>query len=145
MIENSIVTRQLAAIGSMDIHELREKHAEFYGCETTAINVAMLRKRLAYRIQEVHFGGLTAAEKGILEAIASKDAKAKMEKVKPSPGVIVAGTRFSREWHGRLYEVVAVAEGKFEYEGRLFRSLSAVAREITGTQWNGRVFFGIKE
>ena len=145
MTENSMVTRQLAALRRMDIHELREKYAELYGYETSAVNMAMLRKRLAYRIQEIYFGGLTTAEKAILESIANKDAKAKLEKVKPQRGIIIEGTRFSREWHGRVYETVVTAEGKFEYDGRLFRSLSAVAKEITGTQWNGKAFFGIKE
>ena len=57
---------------------------------------------------------------------------------------ILPGTRFVRIWKGCRYEVLAQEKG-FEYDGRIFRSLSAVAREITGTRWNGRLFFGLKK
>lgn len=145
MTKNKVITRQLAAIGRMDVHELKEKFAELFGVETNSINVAMLRKRLAYRIQEIYFGGLTSAEKSILSAIAQKDPMARLEKAKPQPGEIIKGTRFSRQWRGRIYEVIADGNGHYEYNGRLFRSLSAIAKEITKTQWNGKLFFGAKE
>ena len=54
------------------------------------------------------------------------------------------GTRLVRIWNDRRYEVIVLADG-YEFEGRTFRSLSAVAREITGTRWNGKVFFGLKK
>ena len=57
---------------------------------------------------------------------------------------ILPGTRFVRIWKDRRYEVLAHPNG-FEYDGRMFRYLSAVAREITGTRWNGRIFFGLKK
>ena len=143
-MDNSILMRQLTALGRMDINELREKYAELYGTDIASVNVAMLRKRLAFRIQEIYFGGLSAAEKGVLDGIASRDAMAKLDKVKPPREAVIEGTRFRREWRGRMYEVVATADGKFEYNGNLYRSLSAVAGEITGTHWSGKVFFGIK-
>ena len=62
----------------------------------------------------------------------------------PSQVDILPGTRFVRIWKDRRYEVLAHENG-FEYDGRMFRSLSAVAREITGTRWNGRLFFGLKK
>jgi hypothetical protein len=58
--------------------------------------------------------------------------------------VPVAGTRLVREWNGRTYEVTVVYGG-FEYDGRRYRSLTAIATAITGTHWNGRAFFGLKE
>lgn len=54
----------------------------------------------------------------------------------------VAGTRLVREWNGGLYEVTVTLNG-FEYDGRLYRSLSAIAKAITGTHWNGKLFFGV--
>lgn len=57
---------------------------------------------------------------------------------------ILPGTRLVRVWNDRRYEVIVLADG-YEFEGRTFRSLSAVAREITGTRWNGKVFFGLKK
>lgn len=57
---------------------------------------------------------------------------------------ILPGTRLVRVWNDRRYEVTVLADG-YEFESRTFRSLSAVAREITGTRWNGKVFFGLKK
>ena len=53
------------------------------------------------------------------------------------------GTKFLREWNGRTHEVVAMADGGFLYRGIAYRSLSAIAREITGTRWSGPAFFGL--
>ncbi len=53
-------------------------------------------------------------------------------------------THVPGQWNDRRYEVTVLADG-YEFEGRTFRSLSAVAREITGTRWNGKVFFGLKK
>jgi hypothetical protein len=56
----------------------------------------------------------------------------------------VVGTRLIRDWNDRRYEVT-VTYGGFEFEGRRYRSLSAIAKVITGTHWNGRAFFGLKQ
>ena len=55
----------------------------------------------------------------------------------------IAGTRLIREWQGVEHTVTVLAEG-YEWQGRPYRSLSAIARAITGTRWNGWVFFGLK-
>lgn len=144
MPDIKIVTRQLAALGQMDLNELKEKYAELYGSETRTASVQSLRRRLAYRIQEVYYGGLSDGEKASLEQIARRDPVANLDSVKLPPGAIPRGTRFSREWHGKVYEVVATGQGTYEYAGCFYRSLSAVARIITGTKWNGKKFFGIK-
>jgi hypothetical protein len=60
-----------------------------------------------------------------------------------SPSTIKAGTRLLREWQGVVHEVIVLEDG-FRYRGRTWRSLSAVAREITGTRWSGPLFFGLK-
>ena len=54
------------------------------------------------------------------------------------------GTRYQRVWKGQKYEVTVLEDGKFEYAGEVFNSLSAIARNITGTRWNGKLFFGVK-
>lgn len=145
MADVKIVTRRLAALQRMDVSELREKYAELFGSESASVNPSHLRKRLAFRIQEVCYGGLTGGEKAILDGIAQKDPVARLGKAKPVKGEIIKGTRFSRLWHSRAYEVIATGDGRFEYDGRIFKSLSAVAKDITGTQWNGKMFFGIKQ
>lgn len=54
------------------------------------------------------------------------------------------GTRYQRVWKGKKYEVIVLGDGTFEYDGTVYQSLSAIAREITGTRWNGKLFFGVK-
>lgn len=144
MSDIKVVTRQLAVLSQMGLKELQEKYAELYGCETKQTSASNLRRRLAYRIQEVYYGGLTANEKEKLDKIAQKDPLANLDNMKLLAGAIPRGTRFSREWHGQVYEVIAVGNGAFEYNGCTYRSLSAVAQVITGTKWNGKKFFGIE-
>jgi hypothetical protein len=103
---------------------------------------------LAYRIQELFYGGLSEQAKAHLRQAALNDPVAtvswRITEDHKANETILPGTRFVRIWKDRRYEVVAQAEG-FEYDGRIFKSLSAVAREITGTRWNGKVFFGLKK
>lgn len=66
-----------------------------------------------------------------------------MSKRKASDIRIVPGTVLVREHANREHRVITLADGGFEYEGKRFKSLSAVARQITGTQWSGPVFFGL--
>lgn len=141
---NNSIMKQLLAVQKLSREELKEKYEELFGREAPPGNSVTLKKKLAYRIQEIHFGGLTKGEQGILERLAKSDPMALTERVKPIPGQVAAGTRFSRLWRGKVYEVVATADGKYEYENLLYTSLSAVAKEITGTRWNGRLFFGLE-
>lgn len=144
MPDKQIVLRQLASLNQMDLSELKEKYAELYGNEAKVASVQTLRRKLAYRIQEVYYGGLSIEEKASLDLIARRDPVANLESGKLPPGAVPRGTRFSREWHGKIYEVIATGQGTYEYDGSFFRSLTAVAKAITGTQWNGKKFFGIK-
>jgi hypothetical protein len=98
---------------------------------------------LAYRLQERAFGGLKPATMKRLRAIAEEIQGGKRSSGIPAPPV-KAGARMVREWQGRLHEV-AVLESGFEYSGRTYRSLSQIAREITGTRWSGPAFFGLKK
>lgn len=145
MIDTNIVMKQLIALEHMSMDELNEKFQEFYGFESACTNPKQLRRRLAFRIQEVYYGGLEPAEKMILQEVAAADPVARLENTPAPVKNPIRGTRFSREWHGQIYEVIAVENGMFEYQGRLFRSLSAIAKEITGSTWNGRLFFGLTD
>ena len=107
------VLRQLATLETLSLEQLHEQWRDLYGGEPPGYKRRFLIKHLAYRVQELFYGGLSE-------------------------------TRFVRIWKARRHEVLAHENG-FEYEGRMFRSLSAVAREITGTRWNGRLFFGLKK
>ncbi len=100
-----------------------------------------MRRAIAYRIQEKTFGGLSAASKRKL-----RDHGTQIEitgRVRPDPRPVVrSGARLVREWNGRTYTVTATKDG-FEYGGKTYRSLTKVARVITGAHWSGPRFFGL--
>ena len=142
------VLRQMALLQSMSLEQLREKWLDLYGEEPPQYKKQFLIKRLAYRIQELFYGGLSEQTKVHLQQASKEDPVATVNRRIPeerkSNEAILPGTRLVRVWNDRRYEVIVLADG-YEFEGRTFRSLSAVAREITGTRWNGKVFFGLKK
>ena len=145
------VTRQIADLHNMPHPELQSLWTTLYGTNPPAYNKVHLIKRLAYRIQELTYGSLSERAKAKMAAIldssgldenAGEPRKRRKSAAKRN-GTPVAGTRLVREWNGRQYEVICVHVG-YEYEGRLYRSLTAVTKAITGTHWNGRAFFGLQ-
>ena len=100
-----------------------------------------MTRALAYRIQEIAFGGLSKATLRRLAGLAAefesdgRNATQSQPRIKP-------GARLVREWHGRTHSVIATEEG-FQFEGKLYRSLTSIAREITGAGWSGPRFFGL--
>ena len=129
------VRRQLLTLAGMTRPQLCDKWRDLYGSEPPNSSREFLRRRLAYRIQEIMYGGLDPALKAALTVGNAP--------VKPVTA-LRDGTKIVREWHGREYEVIVRGE-KYEYAGKLYRSLSGVARAITNTNWNGNEFFGIKK
>jgi hypothetical protein len=96
---------------------------------------------IAYRLQEVAFGGLKGSVQRQLRALAQEGSTGR----RLVEGLTLrhkAGTRYVREWQGKLHEVSVLAEG-YEYNGHIYRSLSEIARSITGTRWSGPAFFGL--
>jgi hypothetical protein len=135
------VLRQLAALQKMKLSELQEKWHDLYGTEPPNFKSSFLKKRLAYRIQELFYGGLEDSVKAKLKEIASKESK-KGKSCAEVNGKILPGTRFVREWKGQIYETIVRDDG-FEFNGQMYRSLSAIATKITGTRWNGRKWWGL--
>ena len=142
------VLRQLAALQKMKLTELQEKWRDLYGSEPPNFKSTFLKKRLAYRIQELFYGGIEESVKEKIKEIAAGDSMATNLKRSGSPitneGKVLPGTRFIREWNGKTYETIARDKG-FEYNGKMYRSLTAIANEITGTKWNGLVWWGLKK
>ncbi len=128
---------ELARLQVMEIDELKDKWRELYERDAPDCGKVFLRKQLAFRIQELRFGGISASAQVVLEEIGSTP------KVKPNPGGVIPGTRFEREWKGKVCVVIANETG-FEYNGQNYKSLSGAAFAITGTQWNGKKFFGVR-
>lgn len=134
---------QLAALNCAPVANLKLKWRELFEGEPPPYNRRFLESRLAYRIQELAYGGLSPEIIERLNALADElDGKGSKRRssLKNRP---IAGTRLIREWRGVEY-CVTVRHNDFEYQGRPFKSLSAIARHITGTQWNGLTFFGLK-
>lgn len=144
MNETRLLNRQVKLVDKMNLAELKEKFTELYGFEPGQTNTVNLRKRIIYRFQELYFGELSADDKAFLERIAADDLLANLKRPGDPKVSKLKGTRYTRIWHGRKYEVTVLGDGTFSYDGKVFNSLSAVAREITGTRWNGKVFFGVK-
>ncbi len=107
-------------------------------------NRAFLESRIAYKLQEEAFGGLSSATRQRLEAIGAKHSKIKL-RARRQDLHFAPGTVLLREWGEREHKVAVTAEGRFEYEGNTFKSLTAVARAITGTHWSGPLFFGLSK
>jgi DUF2924 family protein len=137
------VLAQLAALKSAPIGALKQQWRNLFAKEPPSYNRKFLESRLAYRIQELAYGGLKPETIERLDALADElegNASTRRRQTQTRP---IAGTRLIREWKG-VEHCVTVRLDDFEYQGRPYQSLSAVARLITGTRWNGLVFFGLK-
>ena len=144
MDRNDVVKRQIDALEKSDVAALKARFLELFGFECRATNARNLRRRLAYRIQELYFGGLSDEDRALLDSVADRDPAANLRIPGRKPAQFVKGTRLCRDWKGRTHEVLVRAANSFEYDGGIYRSLTAVAEKITGTHWNGRKFFGGK-
>jgi hypothetical protein len=147
----------------MTVRQLRQKHLELFGEEVRSKHKASLFKRIAWRMQTIAEGGLSerARQRAVelandadlrihpprnaFEETASNQSRhTTTTTVHPAadPRLPMPGTILSRDYKGRRISV-DVRENGFEYQGKLYKSLSSIAREVTGTKWNGFLFFGL--
>jgi hypothetical protein len=156
------VTAQIQALRGMKVAELRVRWRELFGEDSRSCNRDFLWRRLAWRVQELAYGGLSERAKArlaelskqvdlrflpprgwreALEAtMAARPAVASLpirDTRLPKPGTVL-----SRPYRGHDIRVT-VLEKSFEWQGRPYGSLSAIAREVTGQRWNGMLFFGL--
>ncbi|CAK0740692.1 DUF2924 family protein [Azospirillaceae bacterium] len=131
--------KQIADLQGKSQDDLKSLWQEYFGTEPPAYRRGFLVRGLAQRIQELTYGGLPATHQARLDTlIEDKPSKAKA----PVNGAaLLSGTRLVRDWQGVAHHVTVLSDG-FEYQGRRFKSLSAIANLITGTRWNGWAFFG---
>ena len=140
---DSVVAR-VAALKTTPTPDLRSLWRDLFETEPPRHNRRFLESRLAYRIQELEYGDLKPATVERLEALGEELDGGKVEvRRRRADDRPIAGTRLIREYQGVEHSVTVLADG-FEYQGRPYGSLSAIARAITGTRWNGWVFFGIR-
>ena len=137
------VLRQLAALQPASTAELKQRWRELFDADPPPFSRPFLQNRLAHRIQELVYGGLKPETVSRLEALGEKldGDNVTLRRIRADDRPL-AGTRLVRE-HKGVQHVVTVLQHGFEYEGRSYQSLSAIARLITGTRWNGWTFFGL--
>ena len=138
------VLGRLAALKTAAIPALKQQWRELFGAEPPPYNRRFLESRLGYRIQELAYGGLKPETLARLEVLGQQfdGGKIIIRRMRGEDRPI-AGTMLIREYQGVEY-VVTVTRTGYEYAGQPYKSLSAIARAITGTRWNGRVFFGLR-
>jgi Protein of unknown function (DUF2924) len=139
------VLARVAALKTSRTIDLKQQWRELFGTEPPPYNRRFLESRLAYRIQQLAYGGLKPETIARLEAIAEDldGGDPDRRRRRAAQDRPIAGTRLIREWQG-VEHCVTVRDDDFEYQGRPYKSLSAVARAITGMRWNGLIFFGLK-
>jgi hypothetical protein len=134
----------LAALKTTPTPDLKRQWRDLFETEPPPYNRRFLESRLAYRIQELAYGRLKPETIERLEALGRQldggDVVLRRTRTEEKP---ISGTRLIREWQS-IEHCVTVRDHDYEYQGRPYKSLSAVARAITGTRWNGWVFFGLK-
>ncbi|OHT18226.1 DUF2924 domain-containing protein [Edaphosphingomonas haloaromaticamans] len=132
----------LGRLAELPPEELRMEWARRYGVPAPNLSPELLRLGIGYRLQEQRHGGLGRSTRSLLRQHAARAGKS--ETKGPSLRKLMPGTRLVRDWHGVGHTVVVLENG-FEYDGRYWKSLTAVARAITGAHWNGPRFFGLSE
>ncbi|WP_428334199.1 DUF2924 domain-containing protein [Novosphingobium sp.] len=126
---------ELAALATLSSVQLRERWQHVTGTVVPRISPSMLRLALGYELQAKALGGLSRATQQRLAQLAAK--KSETRTARP-------GTRLVREWNGSVHIVTICDGGVIRWNEREWRSLSEVARAITGTRWSGPAFFGLK-
>ena len=144
-IPKSDVPGRLAALKTATTPDLKQQWRELFAAEPPPYNRRFLESRLSYRVQELAYGGLKPETLARLEALGEQiDGKnITLRRIRKDQRPIT-GTRLIREYRG-VEHLVTVTRDGFDWQGRPYQSLSAIARAITGTRWNGWLFFGLRK
>lgn len=152
------VAVKLTELETMTKEALRSEWRRLFRSQAPSISRDLLLRAIGHRYQELEHGGLSKAAARKLRTVAgavtkatsivaaastdeSASATGKRRSLFPRPAVL-PGARLIREWHGKTHSVT-VTDAGFDYAGRSYRSLTEIAREITGTHWSGPRFFGL--
>ena len=138
------VAARVAELSCLPMSELWTVWDQYFPRRPINPNRVFIESRIAYKVQEEAFGGLSDTVRHRLETIGARHSRIKL-RARPRDINFVPGTVLLREWGDREHKVAVTAEGLFEYEGNTFKSLTAVARQITGTHWSGPMFFGLNK
>ena len=136
------LSRKIAALSDLTAQQLRVEWRRLYRSHSPRLSRDLLIRAVAYRIQELAYGGLSKATKRKLVAL-TKGLESSGSIVPERDRDVRPGMRLVREWRGRTHTVVITEDG-FEYVGKSYSSLSQIAQAITGAHWSGPRFFGLK-
>lgn len=155
--DNQEISREIRRLRDLSVSGLQDEYLLRFGTESRSCNKDFLWKRIAYRLQEAREGGLSDRAKARVAVLGPgtqlrtrppaefhKKVEAEVEAAHRDPRLPPPGTILHREYEGRVYDVTVLADG-FDYGAEKYRSLSAVAKEITGTSWNGFLWFGLEK
>ena len=160
------IAREVRGLKKMTVTELRQRYSVVFGEESRSNHKEYLWKRIAWRMQVLTEGDISeAARRRARELACDADLRSTAPKqfweepeppaepvrtvsgpldIKSDQRLPISGTELTREYKGRQIVVTVLGDG-FIYEGQRYRSLSAIAKEVTGTNWNGYDFFGLKK
>ncbi len=153
----------VARLPEMTVALLRDRYLAVFGEPTASRHKTWLVRRIAWRLQANDEGGLseralaraaelakdadirlTAPRREVIDALAERPRLKEVALPQIRDAGLAPGTQLRREWRGKPVVVTVLNEG-FDYDGQIYRSLSAVAKAITGTKWNGHAFFGLRQ
>jgi Protein of unknown function (DUF2924) len=135
------IAEQLKALQSMDLIALRDEWRKLKGSEPPRLSRDLMLRAVAHALQMQAFGELPPSTIKKLE-VSIGEVNEVTSLAEPTRRELSAGARLVREWHGRTHSVEVLHEG-FLFEGKVYRSLSEIARRITGSHWSGPRFFGL--
>ena len=137
------LVNEIEVLRALSPQELDQRWRLLFECERpNRIYGSLLRQALAYRLQEKAAGGLKSSTRRLLQRVAS-NGTVRSAAVEPPIARLKTGTVLVREWHGTTHRVTVEEKG-FLFRAKRYRSLSEIARTITGTRWSGPLFFGLK-
>lgn len=140
MADDFKVLKQILDLENKSVNELTKLWGTFYDHEPMSYAKSYLISKIAYKIQELAYGGLSVETRKRMDQM-SENINGSVVKKKYKP---LIGSKIVKEYRDKTYEITVTEDG-FSLEGEVFKSLSAIANKITGTKWNGLKFFGIKE
>ena len=132
---------KFATLEQLDSSQLRAEWRRLYRAQAPRLSRDLLIRGVAHRLQELALGGMSKATLRKLAAFA-KELEANGSLAPASSKQLRPGTRLVREWRGRTHAVAVVKDG-FEYDGKVYASLTRIAQTITGAHWSGPRFFGL--
>ena len=148
------IPNQIQNLKDMDISKIQALYKELYGKESNGTHKTYLWRKVAYKLQEQEYGSLSAKAKEKLQALIEEYDPVNNKVLRPDKAIIsqqlpikdkrlpILGTVITKGYKGLNYQVKVLEKG-FEYNQKIYKTLSAIAKEITGAHWNGYLFFNL--